>query len=391
MELRQVRGVQVAGRRRAELERADDTVLIEERRHDDVAQPPLDDLVVRRRAPGHLGEVFDDERAPLLDGALVDGSAEFLDRVVARIGEDAGVLALGAVVEDEHLVAVEGGQPEAQLGPPEERPELVLERLEARVRDDRLLVDQIALERGQHFLVRDLDRPEDRESPEHEAVGRQDFTEHRRLEEFAVQPPPHRVGQRRHGADGLHLDEPPVELHLEVAVEAGVRVGGGEDQRIVDVELHPVDPLQHERVGEEDPHRADHRRVEVHAAAQRAVLGAQEPLERRRGVEALQQERDQDGRELLLEECRREDAGHEHVDQRAMALDHAQVGDRIQELRHLLDLLADRSDERPLGGGVVAELLAPEGEQRREAQLALERKAARVGLERGLKVGRALQ
>ncbi len=386
-----MRPVQIARPRRAELERADHAILVEERRHDDVAEPPLDDLVVRRRAPGHLGEVLDDEGTALDDGALVDGPAELLDRVMPGVGEDTGVLALGAIVEDEHLVAVERRQPEAQLGPPEEGPQLVLQRLEARVRDDRLLVDQVALERGQHFLVRDLDGPEDRESPEHEAVGRQHLAEQLGVEELAVQPPPHLVGQHRDGADGLHLDEPPVEVHLEVAIEAGVGVGGGEDQRIVDVELDAVDPFEHERVGEEEPHRADHRRVEVDPAAQRAVLGAQQPLERRRGVEALEEERDQDGRELLLEEGRRKDARHEHVDQGAVALDHAQVRDRAQELRHLPDLLAHRPDERPLGRGVVTELLGPEREQRRQAQLALERKAVRVGLQRCLKVGRALQ
>ena len=65
---------------------------------------------------------------------------------MAGVGEDAGVLALGAVVQDEHLIAVEGGETEAKLGSPEERSQLVLQGAEPRVGDDRLFVDQVALE-----------------------------------------------------------------------------------------------------------------------------------------------------------------------------------------------------------------------------------------------------
>ena len=78
--------------------------------------------------------------------ALVDGPLELLLRVVPGVGEDARVLALGAVVQDEDLVAAQRGEAEAQLRAAEERPELLLEREEARVRDDRLLVDQVPLE-----------------------------------------------------------------------------------------------------------------------------------------------------------------------------------------------------------------------------------------------------
>jgi len=146
VKLRQVRRVQVARPRRAELERTDHAVLVEQGRHDDVAESELQELVVRRRPVGHFGQVLDDQRAPLDHRALVDGPAKLLDGVVPGVGEDARVLALGAVVEDEHLVAVEGGEAEAQLRPPEEGPQLVLQRPEARVGDDRLLVDQVALE-----------------------------------------------------------------------------------------------------------------------------------------------------------------------------------------------------------------------------------------------------
>ena len=173
-----------------------------------------------------------------------------------------------------------------------------------------------------------------------------------------------------------------------MAVEPGVGVGHREDQRILHDEVDPVDPLQHERVGEEEPHRGHHRRVEVHATAERAVVGAQELFEGGRGVEALQLERNQDRGELLLEERRWEDAGHEHVNELTMAIDQPEIRDRGRELGHLLDLLADRPDERPLGRGVVGELLCPEREQGHEAQLTLERKGVRVPIDGRLEVGR---
>jgi len=71
-------------------------------------------------------------------------------------------------------------------------------------------------------------------------------------------------------------------------------------------------------------------------------------VEGRRGVETLQLERDQDGGELLLEERRRKDPGHEQLHELAVAIDHAEVRDRGHQLGHVLDLLADHPHERPL-------------------------------------------
>ena len=223
---------------------------------------------------------------------------------------------------------------------------------------------------------------------EHEPLGREDFAEQLGIQEIAAQAAPHLVRQRRNGPDRLDLDESPVELHLEVAVEPCLGIGDGEDQWIVHDEIDAVHPLQDERVGEEQPHRAHHWQVEVHPAAQRTVLAAEELVEGRSGVEALQLERDQDGGELLLEERRRKDTGHEQIHELAVALDHAEVCDRDHQLGHLLDLLADHPHERPLGRGVVTELLGPEREQRRQAQLALEGKAVGIAVERRLEVGR---
>src|SRR5213593_4908849 len=81
---------------RFELEGADHPVLVEERRDDEVAGPALDDLVVDGGLVRHRGEVVDDERAPLVHRARIDGPLELLLRVVPGVGEDAGVLALRA-------------------------------------------------------------------------------------------------------------------------------------------------------------------------------------------------------------------------------------------------------------------------------------------------------
>jgi hypothetical protein len=182
---------------------------------------------------------------------------------------------------------------------------------------------------------------------------------------------------------GLDVHEPPVELHLEVAVELRVRIGHGQHQRIVDDEVDPVDPLQNQLVGVEDPKRAHHGRVEVHPAAEGPVFRAQVPLEGRRGVEALELERDENGRELLLEEGRREDTGHDYLDELLMTVDDAEIRDGAQELGHLGDLVADGPDEDPFRGGIVAELLFPEPQQRGQGQLALERKRAGVAAAEG--------
>src|SRR6266566_167376 len=106
------------------------------------------------------------------------------------VGEDARVLALGAVVQDEDLVAAQRGEAEAQLRAAEERPELLLEREEARVRDDRLLVDQVPLERREHLLIGHLDRLEDREAAEDEVLRRQDLAQEVGVQQVSVEASP---------------------------------------------------------------------------------------------------------------------------------------------------------------------------------------------------------
>ena len=370
-ELRQVRRVEVAGARRAELERADHLVLVEERRDHDVAHAALDDLVLDAPAARPREEVLDHERLAARHRALVDRARELRRRVVPRVGEDAAVLVRRAGAQDEYLVALERGEAEAQLGPPEERPELRLEALEARRGDDRLLLDQVALDRGEDLLVRDLDRAEHREPAEEEALGREDRPQMARVEQLAREPAAQRLVERRRAAERLDFDEAPVEVDLEVALESRVRVGDRQDERVVHHRLDAVDPEQDQRVRVDEPHRGERRRVQVHAAAQRAVRGAQQAVERRRAVEALELERHQRRAERLVEERGREDRGHQDVHELAMARDHGGVGDRPAQLGGARDLLADDGREGIAPG--------PEGDQRREAQLGAERKAPRVG------------
>src|SRR5439155_12893173 len=105
-----IRAGHVTGVQTCALPISDHPALVQERGDDEVADPALDDLLVDVGLVPERGEVLDDERAPLVHRALVDGPLELLLRVVPRVGEDARVLALGAVVQDEHLVAAQRGE-----------------------------------------------------------------------------------------------------------------------------------------------------------------------------------------------------------------------------------------------------------------------------------------
>ena len=111
------------------------------------------------------------------DRPLVDGSDEVAHPEVFRVREDAPVLDVAAVVQDEDPPVLEGREGEAQGGPAEQRPELVLELLEPLGGDDRLLVDQVPLDRGEHLLVRHVRRPHDDEPGELERVREEPLAE----------------------------------------------------------------------------------------------------------------------------------------------------------------------------------------------------------------------
>ncbi len=81
---------------------------------------------------GYAVQVVDDDGVILDDGPLVERPRELGRRVVGGVGEDARLLVARGVVQDEHAVSLHGREAEAQLGPPEERPELRLQPLEVR-------------------------------------------------------------------------------------------------------------------------------------------------------------------------------------------------------------------------------------------------------------------
>ena len=381
-----MRGVEVPRARRAELERA---VLVVQGRDDDVAEPAADDVVLDRGPAGPGGEVLDDQGLALDDRTLVNGAGEGGGRQVPRVGEDARVLAFGAVVENEHLVALERGQAEAQLGPPEQRPQLLLEGLEADVRDDRFFVDQVPLQRREHLALSHLDGAEDREPAEHEALRRDDLAEELGVQEGPAQAPQHVVGERRHRTHRLHLDEPRVELDPEVALEPGVRIGHRQGQRVVHAQLDRVDARQHQRVGLQAAHRVQRRRIQIHLETDGTIFAPEQAFEGRRGVEAPQLERDQRRAELLLEGGRREDGRHQDVDELTIPGDDREIRDRAEQLRRLLGLLLDDPGEASLGRQHVAELARPEALQRGQAQLGPEREPLWVIFDGALDVNRA--
>jgi len=204
LELREVRGVQVAGLRRGEVQHTDQLLLIVEGRHDHVTGADAQDFLLDVGPARVRGEVLDDERLALLDRPRVDRALELRHRMMRGVGEDAGVLEAVAGVEHQHLVAIDGGEPEAQLRPPEQRAQLLLQALEARGRDDRLFVDQVPLERREHLLVGHLHRPQHGEAAEHEAVRREQRHQGLKVGEMGGQALPIEVGRHRAHRHRVH-------------------------------------------------------------------------------------------------------------------------------------------------------------------------------------------
>ena len=189
-----MRGVQIVRAGRAELERPDDPVLVVQRGDQEPPQPGRHHLVLDDGPGGQAAEVVDDQRLAGGHRALVDGADELLLPVVDRVREDAGVLDLGPVVEEEHPLSLQRGQAQAQLGPAQQRAQPRLQLGEARGRHDRLAIDEVALERREHFLIGDVDRLEERHAAKHETVGRQDAFHRARLQQHGLQALAHVVG-----------------------------------------------------------------------------------------------------------------------------------------------------------------------------------------------------
>ena len=379
LQSREVGAVQIARVRRHQLEGADHPLLVVQRSADEVADAAPDQLLLHRR-PVRIGrEVLDDEGAALEHGPLVDGPRELRGGVVRGVGEDARLLVAGGVVQHEHAVALHRREPEAQTRPPEEGAQLGLQSLELRVRHDRVPVDEVPLERGEHLLIGDVHRLHDHEAAQHEALRGQEATQVVGVEAAGLQPLPRGLGQRRLGPRDLHVHETPVELQPEVPVQPGLEVGDGEDHRHVAPQVDAVDPLEDQLVGEQQPRPGQGLRdalglQEAGAAAQRSVRAHQRAPERRRRVERPQLEREQRRAVLLLPEGGGEHRGHHQVHEAAMLVQHREILDDGGQLRSLARLLAHEAGDRPATELVVGRQLRPELDQRREAQLAPEGK-----------------
>ena len=367
-ELDQAHRPEIPGIRRGQLERADRLVLVVQRRDQDVADPLAEQRVLVRGPPRVVDQVVHDERPALGHGALMDGPLEVAHPEVLGVREDAAVLHLAVVVQDEHAPVLERGQAEAQRRPPEERPQLVLELPEALARDDRLFVDQVPLDRGEHLLVRHVGRPHDDEPGERERVGRQPLREKlvdgRAPEDLRSR----RLVERRQRTERPHLDEARVELDPEVPLEAGLGVARGDDQRVVDLQRHAVVRAQDRVVSVEEAPVGSALGAHVHPTLEHPVGIEQETPEARSRVNGAQLEGDGGGHVVAVPGTGREHPGHEHRDQLVMLLDDRQIVDPASKLGRRLEAPAhgagDVARDTRLGGRGF-----PRRDQRIEAQL----------------------
>ena len=184
----------------------------------------------------------------------MDRPGEVAHAEVLGVREDAAVLDVAPVVQDEDAPVLEGRHRQAHRGPAKEGLELVLEPLEPLGRDDGLLVDEVPLDGGEHLLVRDVRRAQDGEAGERERVRREQLPE-----ELGSRAAPEQLARRAASSRGgtgrerPDLEEPGVELDPEVALEPGVRVARGQDERVVHVERHAVVGPQDRVVRVEEP------------------------------------------------------------------------------------------------------------------------------------------
>ena len=387
-ELGRVERGEVAGIGRAQFEGADRLLLVVQRRHHDAPHAALEQAVLDFSVVVAVGrQVLDEQRLALETGAHVDGPCEVGDLVVDGVGEEAGVVEPRAVVEREDPVALDGGETQAQRGPPEERPELGLQSIEARGGDDRFLVDQVALEGREHLLVGDIEGPEDGEAAEREAPRRNQRGEGVEVGAAGLEARADLGGERgRLPRRRLDLDEAAVEVDLVVAVQPGLGIVGGEDERVVHGEVDPVHAPQHLGIRVEEAEPAERLLVHVEASPELAVRAHQVVREGRRRVEALELEGDERGGVLLLPEDGREHRGHQRLHQLVVSREDPEVADGLGELGRLAQVSLENPGEPAQERVLAGAHLLPEADQGLEAQLALEREVFREVRGSGLKI-----
>ena len=101
--------------RRSEFQYADELVLVVERRHHHVAQAFFENLLFNRGALWIRAQVFDNQQFPLRDGLFEDGTGKILDAILRRISADSAIFDVGAVIEYEDLISLQGRQAKEQI------------------------------------------------------------------------------------------------------------------------------------------------------------------------------------------------------------------------------------------------------------------------------------
>ena len=327
--------------------RADELVLIVEGGHHQGAHAILHRQVLEGGAPRLRRQVTHDDRPSLSHGALVHRAREILALVVGGVGKDARLVRARAMVEVEHALAPDGGQTELQFGAAEEDAQLVLEGLEARRRDDRLAVDEITLERGEHLVVGHVDRAEKGKAGDHKPVGGENLAERRPIEKRFADPLGRVRRQRRDGPARADLDEPWIEGKLEVPFEPDERPGDAQHDGVVERELDTVDLTKHDLVGAQHVDTQGRALVDVDPPLEHSVGAAQRPVERRRPVKALHAEGQEGGRVVLVPGRGREDGGHQRFDERPVARQEGEVVNRLEQFGCLAKALADLAAKGP--------------------------------------------
>src|SRR5439155_23095139 len=115
--------------------------------HREIADALLDEHVFNRRAWRVGREILDEYELAMGEHAFIDGASEFRQRIVLRVCIDAMVGDLGFTMQQPELLALQGGETEAQLRPSEQGAQLGLQAVETGGGDERFTVDEIAFER----------------------------------------------------------------------------------------------------------------------------------------------------------------------------------------------------------------------------------------------------
>ena len=172
---------------------------------------------------------------------------------------------------------------------------------EAGIGHDRLFLNEVPFQRGQDLLIRHVFRRQHRKALEDELLRGQQVHEAVGIGQVGQDLLLSFVRQWWHLSHRGDLQKTSVQVRLKMALQARLRIGRGEDQGILEVEVDPVDLVQDKRIGVQDFDLGEGLAIHVHASAERPVLIRHpEACKGRGGIEALQMEGEQGGRIRLF-------------------------------------------------------------------------------------------